>query len=286
MLSLRSSDNKSLKSEQKNLNENYAFIPSGESENAYKNNSIQSYIIAKKEVTNSEYRLFLLDLKKRGELIKLAIATVDSSVWSNSKYKDFYHLHPAYSDYPVVNITKEGAILYCEWLGKKVNQNLAQTSKLVFRLPTKGEWLKAANGNLKFPVYAWGGPYLRNPKGTIMCNFLHLGPENIARNDHGTLFIKQDQFNYFDGDNSDLTAPVKSYAPSYFGLYNMNGNVAEMIDNEEVIMGGSWLDPGFDVRNESQRQYTGADKTVGFRVVASLIPSENKWLKTPKTKLI
>ena len=287
ILSLTYSDHKSVKLTQKTLNENYAYVPSGDFEKDGKKISVQSYLISKQEVTNGEYRTFLLDLKERGELQKWAIAAVDSSGWStknnlNMKYQDYYHSHPAYADYPVVNVSKEGAILYCEWLSNKVNQNLGQTSKLAFRLPTKAEWLKAAKGNLEIPVYAWGGPYLRNSKGLVLCNFMNLGSEAIARNNEGELYIEtRSQGNYADY-NADIIAPAKSYWPNGFGLYNMNGNVAEMIADEEVVVGGSWADPGFDVRNESEKAYTGANRTVGFRVVATVAISENEWIKIPK----
>lgn len=280
-------NSKTIKLTQKALNEKYAFVPSSKNDTATKHLSIQSFIIGKYEVSNGDYQLFLLDLKTRGELEKLAVATIDSSRWStknnfNTKYQDYYHSHPAYADYPVVNVSKEGAMLYCEWLSEKINQNLGQSSKLVFRLPTKAEWIKAAKGKLEISEYAWGGPYLRNSEGQIMCNFLNLGSEAIARNLEGELYIEtRSQGNYVDY-HADVTAPVKSYWPNGFGLYNMNGNVAEMIDDEEVVVGGSWADPGFDVRNESEKAYVGASRTVGFRVVATVVPSENEWIKIPK----
>jgi len=181
---------KSIKLTQKKLNEQFVFVTSRELELDNKKINIPSYIVSKYEVTNNEYQLFLNDLKTNGELQKLAIAQIDSAAWtrgsfSNAKYTQYYHSHPAYANYPVVNVSKEAANLYCEWYSEKMNQNLQQFSKLKFRLPSRAEWINAAKGNLKLPVYAWGGPYLRNSKGQIMCNFLNLGLEVIARNEKG-----------------------------------------------------------------------------------------------------
>jgi len=98
----------------------------------------------------------------------------------------------------------------------------------------------------------------------------------------GELYVEKYQYGNFDPDPADNTAPVKSYWPNGFGLYNMNGNVAEMVSDVEVALGGSWADPGYDVRIASKKAFTGASKTVGFRIVATVVPSEKEWIKIPK----
>ena len=63
------------------------------------------------------------------------------------------------------------------------------------------------------------------------------------------------------------TVAVDEYSANEFGLYNMCGNVAEMIKEEGKAVEGSWNDTGFDVRVESMQDYTGASPYVGFRPV-------------------
>lgn len=46
----------------------------------------------------------------------------------------------------------------------------------------------------------------------------------------------------------------------------MNGNAAEWVDEVGLAVGGSWYDTGYDVRNESLRQYNQPDPRVGFRI--------------------
>lgn len=283
-------DKKLQKSTINALNENYAFVPSG---NVVLDNdtiSVQSFLMFKTEVSNFEYQVFLNDLLKKGELEKYAIAKVDSTQWSsnnsmNSKYQEFYHTHPAYRDYPVVNVSKEAVELYCEWVSEKINSYLGTENKLKFRLPTHAEWIRAAHGDMELNSYPWGGPYLRNSKGAILCNFLALDAASIGRDSlgkfqvHPTPFIAKSDYIY-----SDVTAPVKSYWPNGYDLYNMSGNVAEMIADKEIVAGGSWQDPGYDVRILSHKPYEGASKHVGFRFVATVVPSEHEWLKIQKKK--
>ena len=77
-----------------------------------------------------------------------------------------------------------------------------------FRLPTEAEWEYAARGGREIIKYPWGGPYTRNRNGCFLANF------------------KPGRGNY-DDDGYPYTAPVKSFLPNNFNLYNMAGNVAE-----------------------------------------------------------
>jgi sulfatase modifying factor 1 len=282
LISVQTVDKKQQKNLIKVLNTNYAFVAADSA-------VAHDFIIFKTEVSNLSYREFLYDLKQQGAMDKWKLASVDSSRWAtknwtNSAYIEHYHKHPAYNNYPVVNVSKEGAEMYCEWLTEKVNSTLKGTSKIIFRLPTQKEWIKAAKGKLELSIYAWGGYRLHNAEGSYMCNCLAFGGECISRDSTGNYVYRRVDNNqyFFSGDYADITAPVKSYWPNGYGLYNMNGNVAEMISDKNVVVGGSWNDPGYDVRNESEKLYTGAARTVGFRMVATVVPKELEWLRIPK----
>ncbi len=100
-------------------------------------------------------------------------------------------------DHPVVCITKEDAEAYCKWAGK--------------RLPTEAEWERAARGNIDHALFVWGEKPKPEGKGW---------PANIFQGD-------------FPQSNKALdgyigSAPVKSFPPNDFGLYDMAGNVWEI----------------------------------------------------------
>jgi formylglycine-generating enzyme required for sulfatase activity len=98
-------------------------------------------------------------------------------------------------DHPVVHTTWHDALAYCAWSGK--------------RLPTEAEWEYAARGGLVQQRYPWGDEL--TPGGEHRCNIWQ-----------GTFPAT----NTLD-DGHYGTAPVRTFPPNGYGLYNMCGNVWE-----------------------------------------------------------
>lgn len=256
----------------------FSYVPSGSLIMDNDTVSVQGFFMLKTEVTNFQYLEFLNALKSQGKMTEYTAALPDTSQWlspsaSMKKYVDFYFRHPAYRNYPVVNITYNQAVAYCTWLTEVWRKNTGN-NEIIFRVPQRAEFLKAAYGNSMYRPYSWNHPYLRHTNGQFMCNCLHIDDGAITRDTiTGDLKLNlkgMPDFN-FDEYSTDVTAPAKSFYPNEFDLYNLTGNVAEMIADGPYAVGGDWNSPGQDVQNTAKKSFKKACPTVGFRPVMTFI---------------
>lgn len=261
----------------------FSFVPQGIASVNGELIIVDAFFMGQTEVTNGEYRAFLQDLAKTGDNAMLSKCMPDSSLWLsafaygfNAPFVDVYHWHPAYKDYPVVNITADAAVAFCDWLTKKWNKEVASEKHLkgVYRLPIEPEWVRAARGDHHQWIYAWGDPkgkknddkFLRNKKGEFQCNFLSNSKEFKAID---TVYVKKgEKKNDVVLDNYVVAGPVKSYSANLFGLYCMCGNVSEMLNGGGVAKGGSFNTSAYSLRIDTPAEsFSKPSPFVGFRVV-------------------
>ena len=231
------------------------------------------------EVTNAQYKKFVQATgHKEPEGFKFT-PKPNNMVEFTSGFKPWTDPDYNKDNQPVVCVRLEDAKAYAEWAGK--------------RLPTEAEWEKAGRGGLAEKRYVWGDDW-PSPKNSG--NFID---ETFKK-----AFPYWEIVDGYD-DGYAYTAPVGSYKPNGYGLYDMAGNVWEWCadwysdkyyansskqnpkgpdsGSTHVLRGGSWYVSFFDGfyfnlsdLRVADRSYGGdpmyVSSTVGFRCVVSVSP--------------
>jgi len=254
----------------KKFEKTYAYIPSGTLVLDNKKASVQSFYMMKTEVSNLHYQEFLAYIKNNSDQSLLEKIQLHPEQFHAKPYEKTYLDHPAYHNFPVLTVSYEAAKEYCKWLGNMLAKNYEiNKEKILVRLPTKHEWMYAAHGGHSQSTYPWGGNYLRNSKGCLLANFnKSLSTENI------TFDPETQEYKIVESKINQSVlgpVPVNAYLENEFGLYNMSGNAAEMIDTKGKAVGGSWNSPGYDIRIQSEMSYEESSSFVGFRPVVQFI---------------
>lgn len=179
---------------------------------------------------------------------------------------------------PAVRVSHETATAFCRWLSEKTGRR--------FALPTVAQWQwSAVTGRNR--GYSYGSVEtdfskyenladlsLALPPGTtggLESNIsAHFGAGILASAVFGSNIVCDARYD----DRYIATAPIKSFAPSVWGLYDMHGNVAEWTatsagGDRYIVCGGSWCDRPALAHAGRTVDYPQWQRmhNVGFRVV-------------------
>lgn len=228
----------------------------------------------KAEITNMNWMEYTYWNKKQyGKTSQEYLKSLpDTTVWlsdgnNNEPYVKYYYQHPAYRNYPVVGISYEQAVRFCQWRSDRVNEviylkknhekhtadkpleNIPEIFK--YRLPTKEEWEGISSVGYTEKVLK-----KIKRKGMKKSNFSTPKKDGIT----GSIT-----------DGGAITTPVLQYYPNKFGIYNLLGNVAEMTQEKGIAKGGSFLDKEENVSVAKDFTYTQPTKWLGFRCVCKRV---------------
>lgn len=231
------------------------------------------------EITNRQYDFFLASLKKDSLFELYEQCKIDINGWLrkdslNPFYVSMagsYHTSEIYLDYPVVNISFKAMKEYINWLNRK-----EPSKNIIYKLPDQDEWTFAFNSlPASDSSYAWETDSYYKSSNTLLGNFAILDAEQI-RYDQTTDDLWFHNFEK-EGYIAKINGPLQAYSynPNNWGIFNMSGNVAEIVDVTPEIKGdstiywtkgGSWLSPPYYCRKHAWERYILPNPAVGFRV--------------------
>ena len=229
-----------------------------------------NFLISRFEVTNELYSLFT---KEKGNFrFKSKDENWGKYIQYGKRLENDYATNYRYSNYPVVNISYNDAVEFCEWLTiKYITSENPKYKNITFKLPTESQWELAAKGSSESNHFPWNGKFLRNRKGEFLCNHNPIKDKWIIAKDSNYLIPEITKHQIQDAGEMDgylITCPVNSYQPFSNGLYNMAGNVSELIENKTISKGGSWGSFPDKLQIKASEEFSSPNPYTGFRFIA------------------
>jgi len=125
----------------------------------------------------------------------------------NPKYSWRNPGFPQDDDHPVVNVTWNDAVALANWLSRQEGKK--------YRLPTEAEWEYAARAGTRTRYCSGDDPQ-------SLLKVANTFDADAAKN-----WPQWKEYALTGRDGFEFTAPVGSFAPNAFGLYDMHGNAWE-----------------------------------------------------------
>ncbi|MDR2012457.1 MAG: SUMF1/EgtB/PvdO family nonheme iron enzyme [Rhodanobacter sp.] len=238
------------------------------------------FALGQSEVTVGEFREFVRatgyvsDAEKLGGSAVYEESTGRIAERRGTTWQDDYRGERADENLPVVNVSWNDANAYVAWLSVRTGKH--------YRLPSETEFEYALRAGSS-TRYSWGDGNPDKPLG----NFTGAGDRSPTKRSWSSAFPR-----YSDGFWGP--APVKSFPPNAFGLYDMEGNVSEWVqdclhDNyvraphdstawvnpgcaQRVVRGGSWGSDPDQVRSAFRTAAPDDTRSarVGIRIARDL----------------
>jgi formylglycine-generating enzyme len=123
---------------------------------------------------------------------------------SHKQHRPAYQMDHDSDNEPVQPLTWQQAALFCRWLSEKEGR--------VYRLPTEAEWEYACRAGTTNRTY-WGDKFDDRTKANVG----GVGGKDLQQ--------------HWKDDGYVYTAPVGSYLPNPWGLYDMIGNAREWVND-------------------------------------------------------
>jgi sulfatase modifying factor 1 len=227
---------------------------------------VSEFFIGRFPVTQDEYARFIRatghPAPAIGDLPLVALGARDALfrelaapyVWDNDRPP------PGYGSHPVVLVRYDDALAYCRWLSEAIGR--------LVRLPTEGEWEKAARAGTDGLRYPWG-----NDIDASRGSFLTDRSLKRQRGTRLTGTYPPNAYGLYDMSGNVWEWTADWYASDYYGLGEMRDPRGPESGSMRIVRGGSWVNDDVSMLRCAYRHKVPPDTyaySVGFRIVCAV----------------
>lgn len=211
------------------------------------------------EVTLYQWKIFLFETQKRASMSKAEKKYIDkdSLYWKSvsRRFEDIssdYFLNPAYSMCPVIGISYEEAVAFCEWVTLKARSKFKNGYQYTYRLPSESEWECIA---------LCDGKSGKNKENFI--SIYNTSDKIISESDLSREFYKKS----FCCNHDIRLLSIYDSQKNDCGLVHIQGNVSEMVEEKGISKGGSYQQTLLECNLSNKQNYSKPELWLGFRYI-------------------
>ncbi|NLY02917.1 MAG: SUMF1/EgtB/PvdO family nonheme iron enzyme [Rhodopirellula sp.] len=243
------------------------------------------FLLGRHEVTVGQFQQFIQDANYKTDVEKDGIGGMTYNAEGKPERKPEYNWrHSGFSqtdDHPVLNVSWNDALNFCQWLSRKESQT--------YRLPTEAEWEYACRAGTTTRYHNGDDREGVAQTGNVLdASFQAKFPESARTIETTAIPVSASDGNVF-------TAIVGQFRPNAFGLYDMLGNAWELCADaydksyyavspatdpsgppsgeERLVRGGSWATVSRCAVRINVRPLAGSCY-MSFRVARAVVSGE------------